>query len=61
MNLVAALAILKNEIEYPLFMENLGENQDKKRIKLELSKQILSEIRKTNNLRLWVAIVRALG
>ena len=60
MDLVTTLAVLKNGLEYPLLWRIWvkSENQKEKQNKLELAKQMLSEIRKTNKSRLWVAMDR---
>jgi len=60
MNLVTTLAVLKNGLEYPLLWRIWvkTENQDQKQTKLELAKKMLSQVRKTTNARLWVAMDR---
>ena len=60
MNLVSTLAVLKNGLEYPmlwrLWIKKHQEND--KRTKIDLAKQMLSEIRQMNTARLWIAMDR---
>jgi len=60
MNLVSTLAVLKNGLEYPMlwrFWVKTGQ-ENEKQTKLDLAKQMLSEVRQLNKARLWVAMDR---
>lgn len=60
MNLVTTLAVLKNGLEYPMswrfWVKSDGSNE--KQTKLDLAKEMLSDFRKLNKARLWVAMDR---
>jgi hypothetical protein len=60
MNLVSTLAVLKNGLEYPmlwrLWIKKHQEND--KQTKIDLAKQMLSEIRQMNTAKLWIAMDR---
>ena len=60
MNLVSTLAVLKNGLEYPLlwrFWVKTGQ-ENEKQTKLDLAKQMLSEVHRLNSAKLWVAMDR---
>ncbi|MDI6881001.1 MAG: hypothetical protein QMC95_03265 [Desulfitobacteriaceae bacterium] len=59
-HLVSTLAVLKNGLEYPMlwrFWVKTG-HENEKQTKLDLAKQMLSEVRQLNKARLWVAMER---
>ena len=60
MNLVSTFAILKNGLQYPLFWRFWvkTEVKDIKKTKLELSQQMLLDLRSVCKTRLWVAMDR---
>jgi hypothetical protein len=60
MNIVSTLAVLKNGLEYPLFWRFWVKQteEDSKKSKLELSKQMLQDVRNSTTARLWVAMDR---
>jgi len=60
MNFVTTLAVLKNGLEYPMlwrFWVKKGESNEKQ-TKLDLAKEMLTDLRKLNTARLWVAMDR---
>lgn len=59
-NLVSTLAVLKNGLEYPMLWRFWvkTDQENEKQTKLDLAKQMLSEVRHLNNARLWVAMDR---
>jgi hypothetical protein len=60
MNLVLTLAVLKNGLEYPMLWRFWikTDQKDEKQTKIDLAKQMLSEIRQMNSARLWVSMDR---
>lgn len=60
MNLMSTFAVLKNGMEYPLFWRFWVKTEDKniKKTKLELSKQMLLDLRSICSKRLWIAMDR---
>jgi hypothetical protein len=60
MNIVATIAVLKNGLKLPLFWRiwRKEDNIDDRQSKLELSKQMLLDIRKLCTHKLWVAMDR---
>ena len=62
MNLVLTLAVLKNGLEYPMLWRFWikTDQKDEKQTKIDLAKQMLSEIRQMNSARLWVSMDRTL-
>ena len=60
MNIVATIAVLKNGLEYPIFHRiwRTEAGKDEKKSKIELSMQMLEDIRKGFKGRLWVAMDR---
>lgn len=60
MNLVSTLAVLKNGLEYPMlwrFWVKHDDNNEKK-TKLELAKQMLADFRSQNEAKVWIAMDR---
>ena len=59
-NLVSTLAVLKNGLEYPMLWRFWvkTDQENEKQTKLDLAKQMLSEVRQLNKARLWVAMDR---
>ncbi|WP_243269988.1 hypothetical protein [Thermanaerosceptrum fracticalcis] len=60
MNLESTLAVLKNGLEYPMLWR-FGvktDRENEKQTKLDLAREMLSEVRQLNNARLWVAMDR---
>jgi len=60
MNFVSTLAVLNNGLEYPLLWRFWIKNKsvDETQSKIELARQMLAEIRKVSDARLWVAMDR---
>lgn len=60
MNVMATYAVLKSGLEYPIFYRiwRKTDNQDEKKTKIDLSIQMLQDIRKSFNGKLWVAMDR---
>ncbi|WP_187142866.1 hypothetical protein [Thermanaerosceptrum fracticalcis] len=60
MNLVSTLAVLKNGLEYPMLWRFWvkTDRENEKQTKLDLAREMLSEIRRLNNARLWGAMDR---
>lgn len=60
MNIVATFAVLKNGLEYPLFHRiwRKVDGEDEKQTKIDLSMQMLEDIRKSFKGKLWVAMDR---
>ncbi|WP_034142980.1 transposase [Desulfosporosinus sp. BICA1-9] len=59
-NLVSTLAALKNGLEYPMLWRFWvkASQENEKQSKLDLSKQMLLEVRELNSARLWVVMDR---
>jgi len=60
MNLVSTLAVCKNGLEYPLFWRFWikTDDQDVKKSKLELAKQMLLDLKSVCGKKLWIAMDR---
>ncbi|NLI92553.1 MAG: transposase [Peptococcaceae bacterium] len=59
-NLVSTLAVLRNGLEYPMLWRFWikTDQKDEKQTKIDLAKQMLSEIRQISTAKLWVAMDR---